>query len=124
MYFKVRFRVQFFGICNEALKDQDNYLLDEDSNIGEDRKSVHNPSCVISMIHDYPDRHNTPKVLHFHADNCVGQNKNKSALAYLAWRAVPGLSDDMTLSFTRVGQLSVQSMGTSAFSSRCTDEPM
>lgn len=103
LYFKVRYRVQLFGICNEALKQQDNYLFDEASTIGEDGKKAHGPNTVISMLHDYLDDHDVPRTLHFHADNCVGQNKNKSVLAYFAWRIMCGLSDDITLSFMRVG---------------------
>ena len=40
---------------------------------------------------------------HFHADNCVGQNKNKSVLAYLMWRTLVGLNEEIVLSFMRVG---------------------
>ena len=38
-----------------------------------------------------------------HANNCVGQNKNKTVIAYLCWRVVCGLSEELTLSFMRVG---------------------
>ena len=43
------------------------------------------------------------KVLGLHADNCCGQNKNKTVLGYLAWRVILGLNDEIELDFMRVG---------------------
>ena len=55
------------------------------------------------MLHHYLAEHsrNEPR-LHFHADNCVGQNKNKTVLAYFMWCTIVGLSEEVTLSFMRV----------------------
>ena len=33
------------------------------------------------------------------ADNCGGQNKNRTVIAYLAWRVITGLHCKITLSF-------------------------
>ena len=41
--------------------------------------------------------------LHFHCDNCVGQNKNKSLMAYMAWRILTAKEDEITVSFMVVG---------------------
>ena len=41
--------------------------------------------------------------LHFHADNCSGQNKNRYVMQYLAWRILCGLNKKITLSFLIVG---------------------
>ena len=104
LFFKVPFRVQIFGICNDAVPLQVNYLFNEKESIGINGSKSHGPNTVISMLHHYLAVHsrNEP-CLHFHADNCVGQNKNKSVLAYLMWRTLVGLSEEVTLSFLRDG---------------------
>ena len=91
------------GICNEGLKQLYNYIFDEASTIGEHGKTAHGPNAVISMLHNYLEEHNVPPSLHFHADNCVRQNKNKSVLADFTCRILCGLIDNSTLSFMRVG---------------------
>lgn len=40
---------------------------------------------------------------HLHADNCVGQNKNKIMLQCLMWRVLMGRHEKITLSFLVVG---------------------
>ena len=72
--------------------------------IGINGSKSHGPNAVISMLHHYLAVH-SKKVphLHLHADNCVGQNKNKSVLAYLMWRTLVGLNEEVILSFMRVG---------------------
>ena len=62
-------------------------------------------NSVLSMLHHYLDTNAADKSLHFHADNCTGQNKNKTVLGYLAWRCATGLSEQMELSFMRVGHM-------------------
>ena len=42
-------------------------------------------------------------VIYLHADNCGGQNKNKTVLAYLAWRCIVGLHRQITFSFMITG---------------------
>ena len=42
---------------------------------------------------------------HFHADKCVGQNKNKSVFAYFMWHTLVALNKEIMLSFMRVGQM-------------------
>ena len=104
LYFKVKYRVQLFGIAEEARHKQANFLFGEQHSIGLDGKKAHGPNAVLSMLHYFLDNASDKKpVLRFHADNCSGQNKNKTVLAYLAWRCATGLSDDITLSFMRVG---------------------
>ena len=63
-------------------------------------------SCLaLSMLHGYLDTHTADKSLHFHADNCTAKNKNKTVLGYLAWRCATGLSEQIELSFMRVGHM-------------------
>ena len=81
-----------------------NYLFNEKETIGTNGSKSHGPNSVISMLHRYLEVHGKrePKC-HFHTDNCVGQNKNKSVLAYFMWRTLVGLNEEITLSFMRVG---------------------
>ena len=81
-----------------------NYLFNEKETIGTNGSKSHGPNSVISMLHHYLEVHGKrePKC-HFHADNCVGQNKNKSVLAYFMWRTLVGLNEEIMLSFMRVG---------------------
>ena len=56
------------------------------------------------MLHHFLATHNFGEAnLHFHADNCSGQNKNRYVMQYLAWRVLSGLNKSITLSFLIVG---------------------
>ena len=103
IYFKSRFRVQLFGVCNEARNTQVNFLFHEGETIGADGKKAHGPNAVISMIHYYLENLVEEPVVLMHADNCVGQNKNRFVMAYLCWRVMHARSEKMQLSFMRVG---------------------
>ena len=54
------------------------------------------------MLHHYLSSADVKPSLSLHTDSCTGQNKNKSVLAYLMWRCLTGLSNDIELSFMRV----------------------
>jgi len=104
LYFKVPLKVQFFGICNGATKNQVNYLFDESQSISANGTSAHGPNSVISMLHHFFENHSGHEpTCHLHADNCVGQNKNRAVVGYLAWRVIKGLHKKITLSFMLVG---------------------
>ena len=104
LYYKVPLRVQIFGICDDAIPLQMNYLFNERQIIGKNGSKCHGPNSVISMLHHYLAVHGKKEPhYHFHADNCVGQNKNKSVVAYFMWRTLVGLNKEITLSFMRVG---------------------
>eukprot|EP00117_Sycon_ciliatum_P032491 scpid95857/ scgid25183/ len=104
MYFKTPRKVQVFGVCCEGIPKQINYLLDESDTIGADGKKSHNPNTVVSAIHHYFKTHGLQESECFlHADNCCGQNKNKTVMAYLAWRCMTGLHKKITLSFMVTG---------------------
>ena len=103
VYFKVLFRVNDFGVINEAIPEQVHHLFHEGETIGVNNGKSHGPNCVISMIHHYLATHNHARSLTAHCDNCCGQNKNKSVMAYFCWRIMAGLEDEITLSFMIVG---------------------
>ena len=104
LYFKVPYHVQLFGVCDEARPQQTNYLFGENDTIGENGTKCHGPNCVVSMLHHFFDTHgNGEEECFLHADNCGGQNKNKTVLAYLAWRCIVGLHQQITYSFMITG---------------------
>ena len=104
VYFKTARKVHLFGVCNEGIPKQVNYLLDESQTIGENGKMAHGPNSVISMLHHYFAKHGLKeKGCVLHADNCAGQNKNRSVIGYLAWRCMTGLHEEIQLSFMVAG---------------------
>ena len=104
LYFRVPRRIQVFGVANEAIPQQYNYLIDEHETIGKDGSKAHGPNAVVSMLHHHLAKHtSTSTALGLHADNCCGQNKNKTVVAYLAWRVLVGLNQEIQLDFMRVG---------------------
>ena len=104
LYFKVPYRVQLFGICNEAVPLQTNYLFGEEDTIGPNGTKSHGPNSVVSCLHHFFSEHGLgEKKCCLHADNCAGQNKNKTMLAYLSWRTIVGLHEDIELSFMVAG---------------------
>ena len=103
LYFKVCRRYQLFGVCNTSQPLQHNYIIDEHQTIGMDGKSSHGPNSVVSMLHYYLVNMNVSDKLVLHADNCAGQNKNKTVFAYLSWRIVNKLNTSIELNFLPVG---------------------
>ena len=84
---------------NEVSPLQVNYLLDEADTIGADGKTSHGPNAVITMLHHYFAKHGMQEQgCHLHCDNCAGQNKNRSMVAYLCWRVLMGLHQRIELS--------------------------
>ena len=69
-----------------------------------DGSKSHGPNAVASMLHHHLEHNSKPSVsLCLHADNCCGQNKNRTVLACLAWRVFVGLNQEIQLDFMRVG---------------------
>jgi hypothetical protein len=98
IFFKTPRRAQLFGICNEGIPRQYNYLIDEADFLGK------NANTVISLLdHFFTNYGLGEKWVHLTADNCVGQNKNNAVLQYLMYRVLTGLHDKIELSFLLVG---------------------
>ena len=74
------------------------YFIDEASNVGK------GGNIIISMLHHFLKTHRFGKTyVHFHADNCSGQNKNRYLMAYFMWRILTGLHEQIKISFLPVG---------------------
>ena len=87
-----------FGVACEETSTQVNYLTDEADVMGK------LANATISMVHHYLQNHSHKmKVLHLHADNCVGQNKNNIVIQYPMWRTLADLNDEIELLFMLVG---------------------
>ncbi len=79
-YFNSRRRIDLFGICSERTGIQTNYLIDECQRIGK------GPNMVLSMLHHYIFGKAPPgKKIILYADNCPGQNKNQTLVAYCCY---------------------------------------
>lgn len=98
IYFLVPRKCGIFGVCNEALPQQINYIIDEGMSSGK------GSNMVISLLHHFLEHYGLgEKGLDLHCDNCSGQNKNKYLLWYLIWRIVLGLHDNITVNFMPTG---------------------
>ena len=74
-----------------------NYLIDEASNTGK------GGNTIISLLHHFLATHSLDETsVHFHADNCCGQNKNWFLMSYFMWRVLVGLHKEIKVSFLPV----------------------
>ena len=104
LYFKTARKVHIFGVNLEAFPRQINYLIDEADTIGFDGKNSHGPNSVASLLHHFFATYGLgERECFLHADNCAGQNKNKTMIAYFAWRVLHSLHCRITLSFMLTG---------------------
>ena len=79
-YFHSRRKIDVFGITNENTGQQLNFSLDVNC------KLKKGPNMVLSMLHYYIFKHVEPgKTIILYADNCLGQNKNQTIVAYLCY---------------------------------------
>ena len=109
IYFKNPRKVQLFGVCCDGVPYQVNYLVDEACTIGENGSPSHGANSVISMLHHFFNQHSLGKTkLILHADNCRGQNKNKSVVAYLCWQCIVGLHKEIVYTFMPAGHTRCQ----------------
>ena len=94
MYFLTPRKCAIFGVCCESLPRQVNYLIDEAVDMGK------GSNAIVSMLHHYLTHHGLgEEMVHLHAENCGGQNKNATMVQYLLWRVMTGLHTEIMLSF-------------------------
>ncbi|MCP4603496.1 MAG: hypothetical protein GY847_23760 [Proteobacteria bacterium] len=93
-YFSLR-NIHVFSICDDGTHMQYNYLYDE----GEGRKGA---NYVISLLFHFL-RHRTHEtaaiVMHLHADNCCGQNKNNPVMQFFVLLVSLGLLRHVEMKF-------------------------
>jgi hypothetical protein len=98
MFFLVPYKIQVFGIANEAFKTQHNYLNPESCTISKGSDSV------ISFLHHYFEVYGVgEQTVVLHADNCGGHNKNRFIMNYFAYRVMKKLHSSITIIFMPVG---------------------
>ena len=63
---------------------------------------------MISMLHHFLEYHSLGETsVHFHADNCAGQNKNRYLMYYLTWRVLIGFHDEIIIFLLPIGHTKV-----------------
>ena len=74
-YFLTPQKCGIFGVCNEGIPQQVNYLIDKAVAIGKWT------NIIISMLHQIFASHSLGESkVHLHANNCCGQNKNNDMI--------------------------------------------
>ena len=101
LYFLSSLKCYVFGIVNECLGKQHNFMYSEGQCIGTDGAQCHTPNAVVSMLYWYLRNILSPnqKSLLLHADNCCAQNKNRTVLAFLSWLVFTGQYNHIELTF-------------------------
>ena len=98
IFFKVPRKCHIFGINNEGLNRQTNYLIDEAVDCGKGSNSI------ISYLHHFFTNFGLgERNLVLQADNCAGQNKNNFLMQYLSWRISQGFHENIELNFMLAG---------------------
>lgn len=78
-YYWSPFKLYVFGLVNEAI-DQHFHAVYTEAQQGKGANQV------MSLLHSYlTAKDNLGTITHLWADNCSGQNKNKTVMWYLAW---------------------------------------
>src|SRR5437588_7908068 len=87
-------KVHLFGIQNEAVREQINYVLDEDEIIGK------GPNGTLSLVFDGIKRLNKgEKHLKITCDNAGGQNKNNVTVWFYLYLVICGYYESVELNF-------------------------
>ena len=98
LYFLAPFKVGWFSIMAEAIPKNVLFLIPESVSINK------GANAVISYLHYYLHEYGLGETIaKFHADNCVGQNKNNPVMSYFCWRILQGLHDKIVYSFLPTG---------------------
>uniref|UniRef100_A0A7M5XGV4 DUF7869 domain-containing protein n=2 Tax=Clytia hemisphaerica TaxID=252671 RepID=A0A7M5XGV4_9CNID len=98
IYFKTPRKCAIFGICNDGINLQFDYLIDEICTTGK------GANTTISYLHHFFKTFGMgEKDAYLHADNCSGQNKNNAFVWYLMWRIINGYHESIEYSFMVAG---------------------
>jgi hypothetical protein len=98
LYFLTPFRIAIFGVMNDTIRKQTNFLIPESVDCGK------GANMIVSLLYSYLLSHNYgQKRLFLHADNCRAQNKNNIMLWFLMFCVLAGFYEEVTYSFLIVG---------------------
>jgi hypothetical protein len=98
MYFLTARKVHLFGIQDEAIKEQTNYIIDESELLGK------SPNSTLSLVFDGIKKLNRgEKHLKLTCDNCAGQNKNNTSLWFCLYLVACGYYETIELNFMIAG---------------------
>jgi len=98
MYFLSPRKVHLFGIQDEAIKTQINYVLDESEVINK------GPNGTLSLVFDAIKKFDKgEKHLKLTCDNAVGQNKNNITLWFCLYLVICGYYESVELNFMIAG---------------------
>ena len=78
------------------ISQQTTYLIDEAFNVGK------GATAIISKLHHFFIYGFGERGVHLHADDCVGQKKNRFVMYNLMWNAMADLHDEATISYLPV----------------------
>ena len=98
MYFLTARKVHLFGIQNEAIGEQINYVLDENELLDKGINGTLN--LVFNGIKQF---NQGEKHLKLTCDNCVGQNKNNVTLWFCLYLVITGYYESIELNFMIAG---------------------
>jgi len=94
MYFLTARKVHLFGIQNEAIREQTNYVLDESELLNK------GPNGTLSPVFDAIKKFNKGKKhLKLTCDNAVGQNKNNTVLWFCLYLVIYSYYETVELHF-------------------------
>ncbi len=87
IFFLTPFKIGIFGVMNDTLNHQGNYLIPESV------VTSKGASAVISYPHDFLERDSCEEMeMHLQADNCCAQNKNHHMIYYFVFRVFHGFN--------------------------------
>jgi hypothetical protein len=98
LYFLTGYKVGLFGISIEPINHFVLYVIPEACSVGKGSNSV------ISFLHHCLENFSFGATnLLLHADNCVGQNKNRYILHYCEWLVMMGIFETVEMAYLIVG---------------------
>ncbi|KAJ8311980.1 hypothetical protein KUTeg_009353 [Tegillarca granosa] len=79
LYYKLPFKVNWFGILNDGKPAMYNYIFSEAQAMSVDNENSHSSSSVVSMFDHFLTMYGeSEKKCFINCDNCGGQNKNQT----------------------------------------------
>ena len=95
MYYLSLRNICLFSIRDDGADQQDNYLYDE----GDGGKGANYVASLLFYFLTHRPENYATLVLHLHADNCSGQNKNNIVMQFFVFLVAIGLLEHVELKF-------------------------